>query len=112
MITGAHLIVYSKDAEADRAFFRDVLGWPHADAGKGWLIFKAPPAELAVHPYEQNDRHEIYLVCDDIREFRLKMSHHSIPCSEIRDMGWGHLTELALPGGGRLGVYEPLHIRP
>ena len=112
MTTGIHLIIYSKDAEADKAFFRDVLKYPNVDVGRGWLIFGLPPAELAVHPSSENGRHEIYLMCDDIRKFVEQMSKAKVPCSAIQDEGWGLLVQLTLPGGGQLGVYQPRHARP
>ena len=112
MITGAHSIIYSKDPEADRAFLRDVLHLPHVDAGGGWLIFALPPAELAVHPSEKNDVHEFYLMCDDIRKFRDEMLRAGVVSDEIVSLSWGELTRVTLPGGGRLGVYQPRHQRP
>jgi hypothetical protein len=112
MIHGAHVIIYSQNAEADRAFFRDVLKYPHADAGHGWLIFKLPPAEVAVHPSEKNDVHELYLMCDDVKAFIAEMAQKNIDCTEIVDAPWGALTSLKLPGGGKLGVYQPRHASP
>jgi catechol 2,3-dioxygenase-like lactoylglutathione lyase family enzyme len=112
MITGAHVILYSHDAAADRAFFRDILEFPSVDAGEGWLIFALPPAEMALHPAEENGRHELYLMCDDVEAFLRQMSAHSVPCDPPQNAGWGVLTSLTLPGGGRLGVYQPRHARP
>jgi hypothetical protein len=112
MLSGAHVIVYSKDAEADRAFFRDVLRFASVDAGQGWLIFALPPSEVAVHPADANDRHEFYLVCDDVKAFVAEMKARGVRCGPVQDRGWGLLTELTLPGGGRLGVYQPRHPRP
>lgn len=112
MITGAHAIIYSTDPQADRAFLREVLGFPHVDAGEGWLIFGLPPAELAVHPSDQNDRHELFLICDDIQVFIHKMAQHSIKYSQIQNQSWGQITYITLPGGGQLGVYQPAHARP
>ena len=112
MINGAHVIVYSSDADADRAFIRDVLGFAHVDAGDGWLIFKLPPAEIAVHPSDENDVHELYLMCDDIQVFIAEMSKRNIACSAVQNPGWGLLTQITLPGGGKLGVYQPRHGRP
>jgi len=112
MITGAHSIIYSKDPEADRAFLRDVLKLPHVDVGEGWLIFGLPPAEVAVHPSRKNDVHEFYLMCDDVQAFVKEMKKHKIACGEIASMGWGMLTQVTLPGGGKLGVYQPRHARP
>jgi len=112
MITGAHTIIYSTNPEADRALLRDVLKLPHVDVGHGWLIFGLPPAEVAVHPSEKNDVHEFYLMCDDVKNFVATMNEHNIPCDEIQDQGWGVLTHLTLPGGGKIGVYQPRHARP
>ncbi|HVV50042.1 MAG TPA: extradiol dioxygenase [Polyangia bacterium] len=112
MIIGAHAIVYSKDPEADRAFLREVLRFPHVDVGGGWLIFGLPPAEVAVHPAEDGGRHELYLMCDDVGALVAEMVARGVACAPVTDQRWGLLTELALPGGGKLGVYEPRHPRP
>jgi hypothetical protein len=112
MITGAHVVIHSKDAEADRAFLKDILQLTHVDAGHGWLIFGLPPSELAVHPANQNGRQELYLMCDDIHAFVQKMTAANIMCDPISDQRWGLITQLTLPGGGKLGVYQPRHARP
>jgi hypothetical protein len=112
MIIGAHAIIYSQDPQADRAFLRDVLKFPHVDAGDGWLIFGLPPAELAVHPSDQNDQQEFFLICDDIRIFVQEMARNNITCGEIQDQNWGQIAYITLPGGGQLGVYQPSHARP
>lgn len=112
MITGAHAILYSTDPEADRAFLRDVLGLPHVDAGHGWLIFGLPPSEVAVHPADGHGRHELYLLCDDVEAFVAAMSGRGLACSAVRRERWGAVTQLTLPGGGALGVYQPAHPRP
>ena len=112
MIVGAHSILYSKDPEADRSFFKDVIGLDNVDVGGGWLIFGLPPSELAVHPAEQNDTHELFLMCDDINQFVAQMSKKGIDCADVKEEPWGLLTQVALPGGGRLGVYQALHERP
>jgi hypothetical protein len=112
MIHGAHVIVYSKDSEADRAFFRDVLGCPFVDAGHGWLIFALPPAEVAVHPSEENDVHELYLMCDDVHAFIGEMQAKGVACSEVHQERWGSITRVTLPGGGKIGVYQPKHASP
>lgn len=112
MINGAHAIIYSTNPEADRAFLRDVLAFPHVDVGHGWLIFSLPPAEVAVHPASQNDAHELYFMCDDIEAFIAQMATHKVACSDVQSMGWGRLTKVELPGGGKLGVYQPRHARP
>jgi hypothetical protein len=112
MITGAHVIIYSKDSEADRAFFRDVLKYESADAGHGWLIFALPPAEVAVHPSDENGVHELYLMCDDVRAFIAEMAQLKVSCSPVEEQRWGSITRLTLPGGGKLGVYEPKHPSP
>lgn len=112
MIVGSHMILYSRDAEADRAFIRDTLGFTGIDAdGKGWLIFKLPPAEIAVHPTDETDsRHEIYLLCDDIEKLLAELSAKGVTISSpVGDKGWGLLASIALPGGSDLGLYEPRH---
>ena len=111
-ITGAHTIVYSKDADADRAFLRDVLEFPHVDVGHGWLIFALPPAEMAVHPADEDERHELYLMVNDVAEFVAAMAARGIVCTAPSDQRWGILTQLTLPGGGKVGVYQPRHARP
>ncbi len=112
MINGAHVVVYSRDPEADRAFVRDVLGLPAVDAGDGWLIFALPSSEVAFHPAEENDRHELYLLCDEIERFVEAMGERQIACSPVEERGWGRLTQVTLPGGGRIGVYQPRHAQP
>jgi len=111
MIIGAHSIIYSKNSEADRAFLRDVLKLTNVDVGDGWLIFGLPPSEVAVHPADKNNMHEFYLMVDDIKAFIAKMKESNIKCSSVQDEGWGLLTQLTLPGGGKLGIYEPRHVR-
>jgi predicted enzyme related to lactoylglutathione lyase len=113
VITGAHAIVYTTDAEADRAFVRDVLGFDSVDAGGGWLIFALPPTELALHPDATGNRHELYLMCDDIAATveGLKTAGAEI-VREVADQGWGLVTSIRLPGGGELGLYEPRHPSP
>ncbi len=112
MLIGAHVLVFSTNADADRVFLRDVLGLSHVDAGEDWLIFGLPPAEVAVHPGERNDVHELYLMCDDVRAFTAEMRDRGIACDDIREQPWGLLTHVTLPGGGKLGIYQPLHERP
>jgi hypothetical protein len=112
MIIGAHAIIYSKDSDADRAFLRDVLQLTNVDVGHGWLIFGLPPSEVAVHPGEKNDVHELYLMVDDVEGFIAEMTKRKVECSEIHNQGWGMLTQITLPGGGKLGVYQPRHARP
>src|SRR5205823_565486 len=109
MISGAHMILYSANAEADRAFLRDVLGFQSVDAGHGWLIFALPPAEIAVHPAEESGRHEIYLMCDDIAATIESLESRQVKCDAVAELQWGHLTYITLPGGGKLGLYQPKH---
>ena len=111
-ITGAHAILYSRNAEADRAFLRDELGLPHVDVGHGWLIFGLPPSEVAVHPSDGGGTQELYFLCDDVEAFIARMTTRQIACSAPAHRGWGRLTTLTLPGGGTIGVYEPRHARP
>ena len=113
MISGAHAILYSRDADRDRAFLRDVLGLRHVDAGGGWLIFGLPPSEVAVHPSGgDEDRHELYFMTDDVAAFAADLAARCVACSTPRDMGWGILAQITLPGGGTVGVYQPRHPRP
>lgn len=112
MIIGAHSIIFSKNPVRDRKLLRDVFELPHVDVGDGWLIFGLPPSEVAFHPSDKNDLHEFYLMCEDIKVFTTAMKKRRVACTPVRDMGWGLLTQLTLPGGGSLGVYEPRHERP
>jgi catechol 2,3-dioxygenase-like lactoylglutathione lyase family enzyme len=109
MISGAHVIVYSKNAEADRAFLRDVLGFKSVDAGHGWLIFALPPAEIAVHPAEGDEKHELYFMCDDLKAEMAALAKKDVKCSKVHEERWGSITKMALPGGGKIGLYQPKH---
>jgi hypothetical protein len=109
MIFGAHVILFSKDAEADRAFIRDVLRFDSVDAGHGWLIFKIPPAELAVHPADEKGSHELYLMCDDLKAEIAALEDKGIQCSKVEEQRWGSITKVRLPGGSELGLYQPKH---
>jgi len=109
MMFGAHVIVYSKDAVADRAFFQDVLGLRSVDAGRGWLIFALPPAEMAVHPAEENDRHELYLMCSDLKAEISALGEKGVQCSDVQEARWGSVAKIRLPGGGEVGLYQPKH---
>lgn len=109
MINGAHIVIYSTNAEADRAFIRDVLKYPGVDAGGGWLIFKLPPAEVAVHPDKEDDAHELYLMCDDLKATMADLKKSRVACEKAMDLPWGVLTYFRLPGGGKLGLYQPKH---
>lgn len=112
MITGGHVIIHSRDAEADRAFFRDVLEYPHVDAGHGWLIFKLPPTELAVHPTDGPETQELYLMCDDVDETVRNLTARGVEFTQpVSDERWGRLTRFRLPGGSEVGMYEPRHQR-
>src|SRR4030095_2041690 len=104
-----HAIMYSKKAEANRAFFRDVLGFPSVDAGHGWLIFAAPPAEIAVHPAEDREYHELYLMCDDIEATVAELGQQGVKAGAMQDRPWGRSTQISLPSGEELGLYEPRH---
>jgi catechol 2,3-dioxygenase-like lactoylglutathione lyase family enzyme len=112
MINGAHIILYSTDADRDKAFFRDVLKFGNVDVGHGWLIFKLAPAEMAVHPSDENDLHELYLMCDDLDAETARLKLAGVAFEEPQMLSWGKLTHLKLPGGGRLGLYQPRHARP
>jgi catechol 2,3-dioxygenase-like lactoylglutathione lyase family enzyme len=109
MIFGAHVIVYSKNADADRAFFRDVLGFKSVDAGHGWLIFALPPAEAAFHPSDKNGVHELYFLCDDLKAEIASLAKKHVKCSEVHEERWGSITKIRLPGGGDVGLYQPKH---
>jgi hypothetical protein len=110
MINGAHLIIYSRDADADRQFLREVLDFSPVDAGDGWLVFKLPPAELAVHPTEGDGVHEMYLLCDDVEATVAALTAKGAQfAGPVADRGWGLLVSIVLPGGGQLGLYEPRH---
>lgn len=109
MLMGAHVIIYSRDADADRAFFRNIIGFDSVDAGDGWLIFALPPTEIACHPHEQNDLHELYLMCDNLATEVDMLASKGIACSEIVEAPWGSVTKIRLPGGGELGLYQPKH---
>jgi len=109
MIFGAHVIVYSNDPPADRAFLRDVFGFASVDAGQGWLIFALPPAEVAVHSSEKSDRHELYFMCDDLKAGILALGNKGVQCSEVQEARWGSITKIQLPGGSEVGLYQPRH---
>jgi predicted enzyme related to lactoylglutathione lyase len=110
VITGVHALVFSRDAEAVRAFFRDVLDLPSVDAGGGWLIFALPPAELAAHPSERSGTHELYLMCDDITATVADLEAKGVELAgPVTEQGFGLMTRIKLPGGGELGLYEPKH---
>jgi catechol 2,3-dioxygenase-like lactoylglutathione lyase family enzyme len=109
VISGAHVIVYSKDAAADRAFFRDVLGFASVDAGHGWLIFALPPAEAAFHPADENDRHQLYFMCEDLNAEMKSLAGKNVVCSPVQEERWGSITTIRLPGGGEVGLYQPKH---
>lgn len=109
MITAAHIIIYTTDAEADRRFFKDVLKFDYVDAHEGWLIFKLPPSELALHPHEKNDLHELFFMCSDLNSAIAELKSHNVECGEITEHDWGTLTHITLPGGGKVGLYQPKH---
>src|SRR5579872_2150553 len=109
MISGAHVIIYSKEPEKDRRFFKDVLKFPFVDVGEGWLIFALPPSEVAVHPHKINRSHELYLMCDDLAATMDELRHKKIKCSKEISAEWGAITFIKLPGGSKLGIYQPRH---
>jgi catechol 2,3-dioxygenase-like lactoylglutathione lyase family enzyme len=109
MIFGAHVIIYSNDAAADRAFFRDVLGYPSVDAGHEWLIFALPPTELAVHPSDGDGGHELYLMSDDLQSEMATLAEKGVRCADVEEARWGSVTKFHLPGGSRIGLYQPKH---
>lgn len=119
MIIGSHVLFYSKDPEADRAFFRDVLGFRSVDVGDGWLIFAMPPAEAAFHPTDQafTQQHAghpllgavLYLMCDDLQTFAASLEKKNVICTEFQEAGWGSSTTIPLPSGASIGLYQPRH---
>ena len=109
MIHGLHVLLYSRDADAVRAFFRDVLEFPAVDAGGGWLIFGCPPAELAAHPTDGSDYCKLYLMCDDLDATLRKLTHHGVTAKPVQTERWGRVTWVRIPGDVELGLYEPRH---
>ena len=111
MITGLHAILYSPDADKVRAFLRDVVGLKSVDAGHGWLIFAAPPAELAAHPIEADEKphHELFLMCDDLKATIQDLAAKGVQCGPITAVRWGSGSSIHLPGGGEIGLYQPKH---
>ena len=122
MINAAHVVIYTQDAEADRAFFRDVLGFASVDAGQGWLIFALPPAELGIHPTDEKQwqgsaalkgHHQLYLMCDDVEATVQELKGKGVEFTQaVNDVGWGLLTAMKLPGGSELWLYQPRHATP
>lgn len=112
MINGGHVILYSKNAEADKAFIKNVLKFKYVDVHQGWLIFKLPPSELAVHPSDENDMHEFYLMTDDLDLEMGSLTRAGVSFEEVTQQRWGRVTRIKLPGGGTLGLYQPRHERP
>lgn len=112
MFNGGHVVIYSTDAEADRHFFREVLGLSHVDVGDGWLIFALPPSEVAFHPHEASTAHDFYFMCDDIRTICQEFETRGIAYTDPVDEGWGIVSSFVLPGGGKVGFYQPRHARP
>jgi catechol 2,3-dioxygenase-like lactoylglutathione lyase family enzyme len=111
MITGLHAILYVNDADKVRGFLRDVLGLNSVDAGHGWLIFAAPPAEIAAHPTEaaEEPHHQLYLMCDDLQATMKDLQNKGVECGAVMEARWGSITSIQLPGGGELGLYQPKH---
>jgi catechol 2,3-dioxygenase-like lactoylglutathione lyase family enzyme len=113
VISGAHVVLYSNDATADRVFLRDVLGFVSVDAGHGWLIFALPPAEVAVHPADapsgEQNLHELYFLCDDLQSELEGLRQKGVQCSNVQEERWGSLSRIRLPGGGEIGLYQPKH---
>jgi catechol 2,3-dioxygenase-like lactoylglutathione lyase family enzyme len=109
VIFGSHVIIYSKDAAADRDFFREILGFSSVDAGNGWLIFAPPPAEVAVHPAEDTVSADLYLMCDDLQAEVQALAAKGITCSQVEEARWGSVTKVPLPGGAEVGLYQPKH---
>jgi len=112
MITGAHVVIYTRDPDADRVFFREVLRFPSVDAGHGWLIFAMPSLEAAFHDSDQNDRHELYFLCEDIETTLQELKARKVKVSSVSEERWGRLAAITLPGGGKIGIYQPKHPSP
>lgn len=112
MIDGAHVVMYSSNAEADRAFFRDVLDFRSVDAGHGWLVFALPAAEAAFHPGAEDGKCEFYLMCPDLKSEMERLRAKGVKCSDVVEARWGSITKIKLPGGGQVGLYQPKHPRP
>jgi len=109
MISGAHVVIYSNDADSDRAFFRDVLKFPAVDAGRGWLIFALPPAEVAMHPAEEKASHELFLMCQDLKAVLSALQANDIQFEVPTEARWGTIVHVQLPSGTRIGLYQPKH---
>jgi predicted enzyme related to lactoylglutathione lyase len=109
MISGAHIVLYSKDAEADRKFFRGVLKFPHVDTGNGWLIFALPLTELAVHPSKKDDGQSLFLICDDLETTLKKLKHKKVQYSAPNEQEWGTVALITMPSGSEIGLYQPKH---
>ncbi len=109
MISGAHVIIHTKNADADRAFFRDVLGFMSVDAGHGWVIFALPPGEAAFHPSDKNGPHELYFMCDNLTSEMAALAKRGVTCSAVHEERWGSMTHIQLPGGAEIGLYQPKH---
>jgi hypothetical protein len=112
LIYGAHIVIYTQDSEADRLFFRDVLKFPFVDAGHGWLIFAMPPLEAAFHDSANNNQHELFLMCDDIVTTLNDLRSRNVKVSDVSEQRWGKLASFILPGGSKIGIYEPNHPSP
>ena len=108
-ISGAHVVVYSKNAETDRAFFRDVLRLKSVDAGHGWMIFALPPAEAAFHPSDESSALELYFMCESLKAEMDSLTKKGVKCSKVEEARWGSITKIRLPGGGTIGLYEAKH---
>ena len=109
MIYGAHVIVHSNDAEADRALFREILGFQSVNAGQGWLIFALPPGEAAFHPSADNGPHELYFMCKDLETEMASLKGKGVKFSKVQEARWGSIRRMRLPGGGKVGLYQPKH---
>ena len=109
MIFGAHVIVFTHDADADRAFFRDVLEMDSVDSGGGWLIFAMPPSEIAFHPTDEGATNELYLLCDDLGTEMQRLASKGVVFSQVDEERWGSVTRFTLPGGTTVGLYQPKH---
>jgi catechol 2,3-dioxygenase-like lactoylglutathione lyase family enzyme len=109
MISGAHIVLYTNNPAADRAFFSDVLQLKSVDAGGGWLLFALPPAEASFHPSEENGLHELFFMCEDLHAEIISLAKKDVMCSEIEETRWGSIVKMRLPGGSDIRLYQPKH---
>jgi hypothetical protein len=112
-ITGAHLLLYTPQADALRNVLRDVFGWEYVEDTPGWLIFKLPPTELGVHPSDGATRHQICFMCDHLERTVAELRSGGIEFrGEPEEESFGITITMLLPGGVEVLLYEPRHASP